>query len=254
MKYGYSNVGTVLEGPEGLRGRDVFCLFPHQDIYQVPTTAVHLLPEGLPPERAVLAANAETALNAVWDGGAAPGDRIVVVGAGVVGLLIAWICDRIPGTDVTIVDVDPARAIAAEALGVSFDTQVGESATADLVVHASGHPAGLVSALSAAGSEATVLEVSWYGTRAVEVPLGEAFHSLRLNIQSSQVGHLPADRTARWDFARRMSKALELLREPSLDALITGESSFEDLPSIMSRIVRDGAGVLCHRIRYPSTA
>jgi threonine dehydrogenase-like Zn-dependent dehydrogenase len=250
VKYGYSSVGEVVEGPPELRGRTVFCLFPHQDVYCVPAAAVTPLPEGLPPGRAVLAANMETALNAVWDARPGPGDRVVVVGAGVVGLLTAWLCGRLPGAEVVVHDVDPGREDVAGALGLAFTSHAPEGADADLVVHASGQEDGLRTALAAAGLEATVLELSWYGSRSVTLPLGEAFHSRRLTLKSSQVGRIPAGRAARWDHARRMSTALRLLGDARLDALVSGESDFEDLPDIMAKLSRDPAGALCHRIRY----
>ncbi len=251
VKYGYSSVGRVLEGPDALRGRDVFCLYPHQDLFRVPGDQVHPLPNGVPPGRAVLAANTETALNAVWDGGAGPGDRIVVIGGGVVGLLIAWLCDRTPGTDVTVVDIDVRRADVCRDLGLSFAPSAPEGADADVVFHASGQPEGLQSALATGGPEAKIVEVSWYGSRTVPLALGEGFHSRRLTIASSQVGRVPPSRSARWTRARRLQTALRLLGDPALDALISGDSDFEDLPSVMERVSRDAAGVLCHRIRYP---
>ena len=250
VKYGYASVGEVLEGPPELLGRAVFCLYPHQDLYCVPTASVTPLPNGLPEGRAVLAANAETALNAVWDAKPGPGDRIVVVGAGVVGLLVAYLCDQLPGADVVAFDIDAGRARVAHALGLTFTSEAPVAADADLVVHASGQEAGLRSALAAAGMEATILELSWYGNRSVSLPLGEAFHSRRLTLKSSQVGRIPADRAARWTHRRRMEAALELLLDPRLDALISGESDFEYLPRTMAKLSQDPAGALCHRIRY----
>ena len=254
VKYGYASVGEVLDGGDGLEGRVVFCLHPHQDLYCVPAAAVTPLPPGLPAGRAVLAANAETALNAVWDARPGPGDRIVVIGAGVVGLLVAWLCDQIHGTDVVAVDVDPGRARAAAALGLTFTTDAPIGADADLVVHASGSEAGLRTALTVAGMEATILELSWYGNRSVSLPLGEAFHSRRLTLKSSQVGRIPADRAGRWDHRRRLEAALELLLDPRLDALISGETDFDDLPRTMEHLSRDPRGVLCHRVRYPHSS
>jgi threonine dehydrogenase-like Zn-dependent dehydrogenase len=250
VKYGYASVGEVIEGPAALRGRTVFCLYPHQDLYRVPATAVTPLPEGLPPARAVLAANMETALNAVWDARPGPGDRILVVGAGVVGLLTAWLCKRLPGAEVTAYDVDAGRASVARTLGLTFTSAPPAGADADLVVHASGRPEGLRTALAAAGIEATILELSWYGDTQVSLPLGEGFHSRRLTLKSSQVGRIPADRTARWDHRRRIRKALDLLLDPKLDALISGESSFDDLPAVLAELSRAPGGALCHRIRY----
>jgi len=241
----------VVEGPSELEGKAVFCLYPHQDLYCVPADAVRLLPEGLPAGRAVLAANMETALNAVWDVRPDAGDQIVVIGAGVVGLLVAWLCDLIPDTEVVTYDIDPGRADVASALGLSFTSESPAGRDADLVIHASGHEEGLRTALATAGMEATILELSWYGDREVSLPLGEAFHSRRLTLKSSQVGRIPADRAPEWDFKRRMEEALRLLLDPRLDALISGESDFEELPQTLERLARDPTGALCHRIRYP---
>ena len=256
VKYGYCSVGEVLEAPEGpgsaLVGRTVFCLYPHQDFYFVPTSAVSELPDDLPPERAVLAANMETAVNAIWDGRPSAGDVVVVIGAGVVGLLIGWLCGRVPGTRVSVVDVDPSRRSVAEKLGLEFGETAPRGADADLVFHASGSPDGLASALAVAGTEATVVEASWHGTRSVPVPLGESFHSRRLTLRSSQVGRIPLERSARWSHARRRELALDLLRDARLDALITDETQFDSLPDVMADLSQNPRGVLCHRIRYPT--
>jgi threonine dehydrogenase-like Zn-dependent dehydrogenase len=250
VKYGYASVGEVLEGPQALVGRTTFCLHPHQDLYCAPEPAVVPLPEGLPPGRAVLAANMETALNAAWDAKASAGNRVLVIGAGVVGMLVAWLCRQIPGVELSVFDVDGGRARTAAALDLPFTGADPAGADADLVIHASGSEQGLRTALASAGMEATVLELSWYGSRQVSLPLGEAFHSRRLTLKSSQVGRIPPDRASRWTHRQRMQKALELLLDPRLDALVSGESDFEELPRVMSELSRDGTGTLCHRIRY----
>jgi hypothetical protein len=256
VKYGYISVGRVEESdPETthLAGRTVFCLYPHQDVYCVPTDRVIPVPEGVPAGRAVLAAGMETAVNAVWDARPGPGDRIVVIGAGVIGLLVAWLCRQVPGTDVTIVDVNPARAHVASQLDLSYRPDPPGEAIADLVVHASGQAEGLVTALAVAAVEATIVDVSWYGTRSVALPLGEAFHSRRLTIASSQVGRIPPHRAPRWSHARRMQLALELLRDARLDALVTGEDEFDALPDLLGKLTREPANTLCHRIRYSAS-
>ncbi|MFY0990020.1 zinc-dependent alcohol dehydrogenase [Halomonas sp. C05BenzN] len=253
VKYGYASVGVVEAGPDALLGREVFCLHPHQDRYVVPAAAVTPLPAGLPPARAVLAANMETAINGCWDAEPRVGDRIAVIGAGVVGALVAWLCAAIPGTGVCLVDVAPGRAELARALGVDFRLAEQAPTDNDLVVHASGNPEGLRLALALAGDEARVVEMSWYGDREASLPLGEAFHSRRLRLVGSQVGRLPAERTPRWDHRRRLALALELLRDPRLDALISGESDFLDLPVLMPRLAAAAGEVLCHRLRYPTT-
>lgn len=255
VKYGYINVGRVDEADDasGLAGRVVFCLYPHQDIFCVPADRVVLIPADVPAARAVLGAGMETAVNAVWDAQPAPGDRIAVVGAGVIGMLIAWLCRQIPGTQVTVVDPNDARQPVARALGLSLSSEPPAAGSADLVLHASGHPAGLVTALTLAGQEARIVEVSWYGDALVPLPLGEAFHSRRLKIESSQVGRIPPHRAPRWSYNRRMALALDLLREPSLDVLITGESAFEELPQVLARLAHTPGHTLCHRIRYSTS-
>ena len=250
VKYGYSSVGVVEDGPDRLRGRTVFCLYPHQDRYCVPAAAVHPVPAGVPPSRAVLAANVETAVNVVWDARPGPGDEIVVVGGGVVGLLVATLCRDLPGARVTVVDPNRARAAVAVALGLEYSPDPPAGATADLVIHASGHPEGLRAALALAGREATIVEASWYGTSQVTVPLGEAFHARRLTIRSSQVGQVPPDRAPRWSRGRRLALALALLDDARLDALVTGESAFDELPAVMAMLAAQPGDTLCHRIRH----
>jgi 2-desacetyl-2-hydroxyethyl bacteriochlorophyllide A dehydrogenase len=249
VKYGYQSVGRVLEGPAELAGKAVFCLYPHQTRYVVPAGDVVPLPDGIAPERAVLAGNLETALNGIWDAGVRPGDRVAVVGGGVVGSLVAYLARRIVGCEVQLIDVQAARAKIAAALGVPFALPDGARGEADVVIHASGAPAGLATALALAGAEATVLELSWYGDREVALPLGGAFHSRRLTIRSSQVGGLDARQRARWTLRRRLGLALSLLADPALDVLIDGEGAFEELPAILPRLA-SAAGPLCFRVRY----
>jgi threonine dehydrogenase-like Zn-dependent dehydrogenase len=250
VKYGYSVVGIVEEGPVEALGRRVFCLHPHQDRFIVPENAVIDVPDDVPDRRATLAANMETAVNGLWDAGPGPGDRIAVIGAGVVGSLVAALAARLPGTEVELIDSDPTREPVATALGCRFAIPQGARAEADLVVHASGTPEGLATALATAGFEATVLEMSWYGTRIVPLALGGAFHSRRLTLCSSQVGAVPAVRRQRWSRQRRLALALSLLRDPVFDVLLSGESAFAALPELMPSLARSPAGVLCHTLRY----
>lgn len=250
VKYGYASVGIVERGPDALVGRAVFCLHPHQSRYVVPATAVHPLPDGVPPARAVLAANMETAVNALWDANPRVGDRIAVVGGGVLGLLVAFLAAQVPGCHVELVDTHAPRASVAAQLGIGFAQPQDAQADADLVIHASGHAEGLATALRLAAFEATVLELSWYGQQPVSLPLGEAFHARRLTIRSSQVGHVATAQRARWTHARRMALALSLLRDARLDALITGAAPFEQLPEVLSRLFAGTPDTLCQRIDY----
>ena len=251
VKYGYSSVGVVEAGPAALRGRAVFCLFPHQSHYVVPADAVHLLPDGVPPARAVLAANLETAINVLWDAAPLLGDRISVVGGGAVGLLIAWLAGRLPGCAVQVVDTQVARRDVAQRLGVDFAVPEAARGEADLVVHASGRSEGLATALRLAAFEATVVELSWYGQRDVSVALGGAFHSRRLTLKSSQVSQVAVAQRSRWSHRRRIELALSLLTERTLDALITDAAPFEALPAVLARLAASGSDTtLCHRIDY----
>ncbi|PPS72341.1 MULTISPECIES: zinc-dependent alcohol dehydrogenase [Streptomyces] len=249
VKYGYLNVGVVEEGPEALKGRTVFCLYPHQTRYVVPATAVTPVPDTVPAERAVLAGTVETAVNALWDAAPLVGDRIAVVGGGMVGCSVAALLARFPGVRVQLVDADPSRAKIAEALGVGFATPEDADGDRDLVVHASATEQGLARSLELLTAEGTVLELSWYGDRQVSLPLGEAFHSRRLVIRSSQVGTVSPARPNR-TYADRLAVALDLLADPALDALITGESPFEDLPDVLPRLVSGEVPALCQRVRY----
>lgn len=245
VKYGYCVSGTVVDGALPV-GTQVFCLHPHQDRFVVP--ASWAVPHQVAAERAVLAANIETALNVVWDSGAGPGDRVVVVGGGVVGCLVAWLAGQLPGAEVTLVDVLPERGATAEAFGVSFATPDDVPVDADVVVHASATEAGARTALDAAGHDGMVVEASWFGDRSIALPLGEAFHSRRLVLRSSQVGQIPPQRRPRWTHRRRLEKALELCADPRLDALFTSACPFDELPLRLPEVVV-GSG-LCHRVDY----
>jgi NADPH:quinone reductase-like Zn-dependent oxidoreductase len=251
VKYGYATVGRVEAGVQDLIGRTVFTLHPHQDFFNIPANAAVRLPENLPPQRAVLAANMETALNAVWDAAPGPADRITVVGAGVVGSLEAYLCGQLPGAEVTLVDINPARAELARTLGVGFARPETARGECDLVVHASGHESGLGTALALAGEEATVLELSWYGDASVAAPLGGAFHSRRLRLVSSQVGRVAPSHRPRWTHDRRLAAALALLTDARLDALLAPAVGFADLPRRLPDILDAGSGVLCQPIIYP---
>jgi threonine dehydrogenase-like Zn-dependent dehydrogenase len=250
VKYGYLNVGTVEHGPADLLGRTVFCLYPHQTRYVVPAEAVTPVPDDVPAERAVLAGTVETAVNAVWDAAPLIGDRIAVVGAGMVGCSVAGVLAGFPGARVQLVDTDPSRAAIAAALGVGFATPERAEADCDLVVHASATDAGLARGLDLLVPDGVVIELSWYGDRRPALPLGEAFHSRRLTIRSSQVGAIPPVLRGRRSFRDRLSLALRLLANPAFDVLITGESGFEELPEVMPRLASGELSALCHRIRY----
>ncbi len=250
VKYGYLNVGAVEQGPAELRGRTVFCLYPHQTAYVVPAAAVTVVPEDVPAGRAVLAGTVETAVNALWDAAPLLGDRVTVVGAGMVGCCVARLLARFPGTEVTLVDVDSARADVAAALDVDFALPADAADGRDLVVHASATSEGLQRSLDLLAPEGTVIDLSWYGDSEVRLSLGGAFHTGRLGIRASQVGALSPARSGRRTTADRLTLALELLRDRAFDALVTGHSRFRELPDVMARLAAGSLPALCHTITY----
>ncbi|PZO04635.1 MAG: dehydrogenase [Hyphomicrobiales bacterium] len=250
VKYGYCAVGVVEAGPTALLGETVFCLHPHQDRFIAPTNRLTRVPLYVPARRAVLAANMETALNAHWDAGSGPADRIVVIGGGVLGLLVAWLAARLPGAEVTLVDIEPARAGLAEALGFRFSLPEDAPREADIVFHASASAPGLATAIAAAGFEARIVELSWYGEGTVAAPLGGAFHAKRLQLVSTQVGGISPSRRARWDYARRAAAAMALLADERLDALITEDIPFDEaaarLPSVLAPSWHGLTAAICY--------
>ncbi|MFI5892338.1 zinc-binding alcohol dehydrogenase [Actinoplanes sp. NPDC051513] len=249
VKYGYLNVGVVEQGPTELLGKIVFALYPHQTRFVVPASAVTVVPDQVPPDRAVLAGTVETAVNALWDAAPQIGDKIAVVGAGMVGASVAAIAAQIPGVRVELVDIDADRAALAARIGAGFATPEKAQDGCDIVVHASATSAGLTRSLELVAPEATVVELSWYGDKQVTVPLGEFFHSRRLTVRSSQVGGIVPGR--RRGYAERLALALDLLRNPVFEALITGRSPFAELPEVMPRLAAGSLRALCHLIDYP---
>ncbi|MDQ0315991.1 zinc-dependent alcohol dehydrogenase [Amorphus orientalis] len=254
VKYGYAAVGTVETGPDHLIGQRMFALHPHQDVFDIPAEAAIPVPDAVPTERAVLAANMETALNGVWDGGVAPGDSVAVVGGGVVGLLVAYLAARTPGTDVTVLDINPARADIVARIGARYSHPSDYDGEHDLVFHTSASGTGFDFALRIAGFEATVVELSWYGTKPVLASFGGVFHSRRLTIRSSQVGQVAPSHRARWSHRRRLAKALDLLSDPVLDGFIEPAVPFAEVPDRLVEIFSAASGLLCPVIRYPSSS
>jgi threonine dehydrogenase-like Zn-dependent dehydrogenase len=253
VKYGYLNVGVVEQGPPELTGKTVFSLYPHQTRFVVPASAVTVVPAGVPAARAVLAGTVETAVNALWDAAPLIGDRVAVVGGGMVGSSVAAVLAGFPGARVQLVDADPARASVAAALGVGFALPADATGDCDVVIHASATSAGLTRALELLAPEATVIELSWYGDQQVSVPLGEFFHSRRLVVKSSQVGGIAPARRGTRTYADRLALALELLADPRFDALITGQSDFAELPELLPRLADGSLPALCHVVNYPES-
>jgi threonine dehydrogenase-like Zn-dependent dehydrogenase len=250
VKYGYAAVGTVEGGASALIGRTVFALHPHQDRFVIAESAVVPVPHVIPPRRAVLAPNLETALNILWDGEAKAGQRIAVVGGGLVGLLVAALAAKPTGAQVTLIDKDATRAPLAEKMGAAFALPDNAPRSAELVIHASATEGGLALALDIAGFESNVVEASWYGDRKVSVPLGGAFHSQRLRLISSQVGTVAPSHRARFTHRQRMEETLRLLADERFDSLLGEEIAFEDLPQHLPRLLTADAKGVGALVRY----
>lgn len=257
VKYGYCASGKVIDGRPDLIGQHVFALHPHQERFVIPADMAVPIPPSVPLKRATLAANMETALNALWDSGAGPGDTVVVVGGGVVGLLVTYLCARLPGTSVTLIDPEPRRADVASSLGARYApdlaaVDIGEH-RADIAFHTSATAEGLATAMASVGFEGTVVEMSWFGTSTTPVALGGAFHSQRIGLVSAQVGHVAASRRSRWSHRRRLEKALDLLADPALDVLVGEDIAFEAAPIELAKALALPAHGLAPVIRYAAS-
>lgn len=249
VSYGYINVGEIEAGDERRLGETVFCLHPHHDRFVIPGTAAITIPSGIPAERCILAANAETALNAVWDGQIQIGHRVQVVGAGVVGCLVAHLASRIPGVDVEVVDSNPARAPIAERLGARFRLADSAGSGFDVIFECSGAPPALAATLPRLRTEGSIVVVSWYGDQPVSLPLGADFHSRRLTLKSSQVGQV-ANAMRHISHRERLQLALGLLNDPSLDCLVTERIPFRKLPELLPSLLGRNYAGICTRIEY----
>ncbi|HSQ79372.1 MAG TPA: zinc-binding alcohol dehydrogenase [Candidatus Bathyarchaeia archaeon] len=236
VKYGYSLVGEVVQGPAELRGRVVHVLHPHQDFCVVRAKDVRPLPAGVPPARATLASNLETAITAAWDAEVMIGERILVVGFGVVGSLVARVLALGPAFEVTVAETRPDRRRLAESLGFRVAEGRGEGHF-DLAFDTSGAAAGLRSAVESVGLEGRVVAVSWFGTAPVPLDLGGTFHSRRKRIIGSQVSRLPGGLGPRWDTARRTELVFRLLERPEFDLHVGPAVSFTELPKTYGSLV-----------------
>ncbi|OFI38599.1 dehydrogenase [Arthrobacter sp. SW1] len=250
VKYGYLSVGVVEQGPQDWLNQTVFCLHPHQDRYVVPLSELTRIPDGVPPRRAVLTGMVETALNALWEAGPRLGDRIAVVGGGLLGGTLATLLRKFPLERLELVDVDPAKEQTAKALGIAFARPEEAEKDCDIVFHCSATSEGLHRSLQLAGDEAKVIELSWYGDTPVNVPLGEDFHARRLSVIASQVGVVAKARRHRRSTKERLETAVRLLEDPAFELFLSQDTSFADLPRTMEKLSKDGGGSACHVVSY----
>jgi len=231
VKYGYSLVGKVVSKGD-LEGRLVHLLHPHQNQLITDSSAISLLSKAIPAKRAALASNMETALNAVWDSGVSVGDKVVVCGFGMIGGLVARLLALMPAVEVVVLEKNAYRI--AQATKMGFTVNPSTLQNFDCSFHTSGSSVGLQTCIEAVGMEGKIIELSWYGTKSVQLQLGADFHYHRKQLISSQVGHVPFAKNARWDYARRKAVVWELLQNQVFDAHITDEVAFADGPAFFT--------------------
>lgn len=242
VKYGYSLVGRLDDG------RIAHVLHPHQEVAHVRTADLRIVPDDVPPERATLAANLETAVTALWDARIAPGERALVIGFGIVGSVVARLLTRVAGVEVDVLEPDATKRGLAQRMGFHAIAEPGSDY--DIAFGASGAPEEVQIALDAIGAEGRVVALSWLGTREVRLQLGGTFHSGRKQLISSQVSHIPPHMRARWDYARRTRLVFALLRDPIFDEHITRAVAFDELPRFYEELCAGGAGGLSIAVRY----
>lgn len=260
ITYGYACVGKVIEigssvtkvNPDEL----IFALHPHQSHFVIDEDWANPLPEALPLDRAVLSANMETALNANWDADFNPDSRVAVIGGGVVGLLTGYLASRSSNAPVTLIDIDPRKSEIATKLGLEFCLGDGLSKSGhlfDVLFHTSASGNGLQSAIDHANFEATIVEMSWYGEKSVNLTLGGRFHSQRLKLVSSQVGAVSPKKRANISHAERLQIAMGHLKDDALDALLYPHIEFSELPTQLSQIFDPAYDALCPLVTYLSS-
>ena len=252
ISYGYALVGRIDAvgpgAPAHRLGERVLLLHPHHDRVIAPIEAIRPLPEGPPSERLVLLPSLETAINVIWDAGVALGDRVLVTGLGVVGLLIVHLAARAGADEIVAVDPDPdRRAMALEPSELEHAARLGATATlaepdpavvaeCDVSIEASGSTRALAAIVEHAGLEASVIVASWYGSTIAALPLGGCFHPHRVTLRSSQVGRIDPRRSARWSYARRWALAGELACDADLDRLIAPSVPLSQAPAVYAEL------------------
>jgi hypothetical protein len=236
VKYGYSLVGEVVEGPKALRGRIVHVLHPHQDICLVRCEDVRPLPHGLPPARATLASNMETAVTAVWDSAVTVGERVLVIGFGIVGSLVARVLGSGPAVELEVAETRAVRRRLAESMGFQVSATPPKRPF-DVAFDTSGTPAGLQAAIEGVGLEGRVIAVSWFGARPARLDLGGSFHSRRKRVIASQVSRIPGGMRPRWDVARRAELVFRLLERPDFDLHVGPPVPFALLPEAFEALI-----------------
>ena len=250
IKYGYINVGKVVDGDKSYLGNNIFSLYPHQDFYKIPSNEALIIPNKIPLSRCLLIPNLETAINAVWDTLPSAGDRILVIGAGIVGLLTAYLINKIPGVNLFIVDKDPSKRKITKKLGINFLDAIPKKFDARFIYECTGDHRILNSLKNNITVNSTICVLSWYGDKKSDIALGENFFSKRAKLIMSQVSKISP---ARYDLNNqdRRKIALDILDASNdLDHLIEKKYvNFNHLDKFFSNR-KNHNNFLCKVVKY----
>ncbi len=260
-RYGYATVGEVVEtgpGAEGYHGERVFAFHPHQSRFCAGVPELFISPPDLDDEALALLPTAETATNLLLDGGPRVGERVVVFGAGVVGLATVRLLAELSLEELVVVEPLEGRRELARAFGADRTVPPGATGTfadsdppgADLVYEVSGQPEALDAALSVAGYDGRVVVGSWYGSKRADLDLGGSFHRDRIGVTSSQVSTISPELRGRWSRERRRGTALDALRRIDTDRLVTDRVPFRSAPAAYERLDTDPERTLQVLLEY----
>tara|TARA_B100001113_G_scaffold7774_1_gene6337 strand:- start:2368 stop:3336 length:969 start_codon:yes stop_codon:yes gene_type:complete len=248
VKYGYLSVGKVIDGPNDMLNKMVYTMFPHQSIYVIKSTLVTLIPKHIPIRRALLTANMETAINAMWDSKPSIGDKVYVVGAGIVGILMAYVLSSTFGINVTVIDSDKNKKKLCEFFNIDFENSMDCIENPDIIYECSGNISVLSELINNSTLETKICILSWYGKQQSKIKMGENCFSRRLEIIFSQVGNITALKSKKWNNLSRRALALQLLDNKKLDILIDKkEISLDELPSFFKKGNPKG---ICKVVKY----
>lgn len=243
IKYGYNLVGREKES-----GRRVHCMHPHQDFCAVQTRSLNKIPNDIPSRRATLMGTMETVINAIWDSRLNPSsdENILVIGAGLIGATLALTLQKVLDQEVHIYDINPYRLDHVRQLGLSSHRKGPYT----ICFHTTAHQEGLQMAIDQVGFEGRIVEMSWYGTRPVQLWLGSSFHYDRKQIISSQVSQIPGHLSSQEDYESRRNLAWKYLNDTGYDDLITHEIPFEQAPGFFQKIRNNDADFLGCVFKY----
>lgn len=259
LQYGYACVGEVQQTGSAVdpswNGRQVFSFQPHASHFLAHPDELKTVPDGLPAQAAVFLPNMETAVNLVQDGRPLIGERVVVLGQGIVGLLLTALLARHPLGSLVAVEGRPERQELARRLGanmvVSPEEAAGAATGADLIYEVSGQPEALNLAIDLSGYASRIVIGSWYGSKAAPVDLGGAAHRNRLQLITSQVSTVDPALSGRWDKERRFGLVWEMIRCVDPTSLITHTLPLQEAGTLYQQLHEAQSGIVQPLFHYP---